>query len=272
MGLVGVGEMGFEIARRLVGHHELRAFARRADVAAQLRAASIEAVPTIVEAVDGATVVVLCVRTDDQVVEVCGLDRPEPGLLGHLASRSVLVVHTTGSPRTAERLAEATRGSGVHVLDAPFSGPPSDVRNGSITLLTGGSTVALETAKAVLSTYADPILHLGPVGAGQRFKLLNNLLLAANVDAAASALDAAAAAGIEPVRFADVVRECSGSSFAMTALGGRPGAVDAIGALIAKDIDVALHAAADDGVDLGQLGELARHAAARFERGAAREG
>jgi len=97
------------------------------------------------------------------------------GLIEAMGPGAVLVVHTTGSPGTARRLAGAGEARGVAVVDAPFSGSPSQVAAGTIPLLVGADPVVLDAARPVLSAYGDPIYHLGPVGGGQRVKLYADL-------------------------------------------------------------------------------------------------
>ena len=70
---------------------------------------------------------------------------------------AVLVVHTTGSPRTAQAIAAR----GVDVVDAPVSGGPHDVAAGRVTLFVGGEDDAVTRVRPLLSTYGDPVLHVG---------------------------------------------------------------------------------------------------------------
>ena len=85
-----------------------------------------------------------------------------------MAPGSVLVVHTTGSPGTAQRLAEAGAARRVDVVDSPVSGTVADVIAGSITLLVGGPPDTVDRVRPVLAAYGDPILYLGPLGRARR--------------------------------------------------------------------------------------------------------
>ena len=123
----------------------------------------------------------VCVFTDDQVREVA------PDLIAAMPRGSVLVLHTTGSPRTAESLAADAAAHGVDVVDAPVSGGPHDIAAGRVTLWVGGTDEALERARPALSAYGDPVLHVGPIGSGQKVKLVNNTLFAAQIGLVAEA-------------------------------------------------------------------------------------
>jgi 3-hydroxyisobutyrate dehydrogenase-like beta-hydroxyacid dehydrogenase len=123
-----------------------------------------------------ADVVCVCVFSDEQVTDVCLGD----GLLDAMPAGSVLVVHTTGSPATVRSL-EKRAPRGVGVIDCPVSGGPHDIAAGAITLLAGGAAEHVERAAPVLKAYGDPILHVGPLGAGQAVKLVNNAVFAASI-------------------------------------------------------------------------------------------
>jgi 3-hydroxyisobutyrate dehydrogenase-like beta-hydroxyacid dehydrogenase len=262
--------MGMPLARRAVAAGwAVHALARRPEVADELRAAGVVPVGALAEVAGGADVVVVCVRTDAQVLDVAlGGD----GLLASMAPGTVLVVHTTGSPATAERLAGAGRSVGVAVVDAPFSGSPAQVEAGQIPLLVGGATTAVDVARRLLSAYGEPIFHLGPLGAGQRVKLLNNLLLAANAELALEVLRLGRGIGMAPGPLVDVLQHCSGRSAALGMLGASgatPEAIAHLGGFLVKDIDVAIAVAGELDLDLGVLGRTAQDARASFTAAAA---
>ena len=107
----------------------------------------------------------------------CGRSAWTSDLGAAMAPGAVLVIHTTGSPRTAETIAAR----GIDVVDAPVSGGPHDIAAGHVTLFVGGDDDAVARVKPVLSAYGDPILHVGRTGAGQLVKLVNNTLFAAQI-------------------------------------------------------------------------------------------
>jgi 3-hydroxyisobutyrate dehydrogenase-like beta-hydroxyacid dehydrogenase len=215
-------------------------------------------------ALDGAEIVLICVLKDEQVLDVAlGPD----GALETMRPGGLVIVHTTGSPTTVARLAAAGRDREIEVLDAPVSGTPSAVRQGAITLLVGGSASAVARGRPVLSAYGEPVLHLGPLGTGQKVKLVNNLLLAAQVQLGVEALRIGEAIGLDRTELAGAVAHCSGASRAlgMVAAGDPHRAILAdLAKFLGKDVTVAAQVAADIGVDLGYLGEVAQWGPARF--------
>ena len=238
----------------------VRFFARRPDVVSQVTGLGGEAASSPAEAARAGEVVIVCVFTDAQVRQVALGD---DGLLAAMAPGATLVVHTTGSPRTVEALARAGARSGIGVIDAAVSGSPADVRAGRLTLLVGGDGQALEACRPALSTYADPIIHLGDLGNGMRVKLVNNALLAANVQLAVEAARVAEQLGIPAAAAIEAITHCSGTTrvLGMAAAAGSPAALrSGMARFISKDVTVAEAVAAELGADLGLLGVVARAA------------
>ena len=211
------------------------------------------AVADLASAADGADVVVVCVFTDDQVNAVV------PELIAAMPTGSVLVLHTTGSPDTAAALAESAAPRGVAVLDAPVSGGPHDIAAGAVTVFIGGDEEALQRARPVLAGYAEPILHAGGVGAGQKMKLVNNTLFAAQIGLMAEAVRLGDRLGLTEQALLTALPQGSAASAAMTniARAGSTGAfIAAVGEFIGKDVAVVRGAAAELGTDLGRLEPL----------------
>ena len=94
---------------------------------------------------------------------------------------SVLVLHTTGSPRTAERPSPSRRRTASTWSTRRSAAVRTTSPPGQVTLFVGGADDAVERGPPVLAGYGDPILHVGPLGAGQEVKLVNNTLFAAQI-------------------------------------------------------------------------------------------
>src|SRR3546814_14956400 len=105
---------------------------------------------------------------------------------------SVLAIHSTLLPETVIGLDKAARARGVHVLDAPVSGGHNGAKAGTMTVMVGGTSDALDIARPVFNSFARLVAHLGPVGSGQLIKLLTNNLASATVVASIYALERAA--------------------------------------------------------------------------------
>jgi 3-hydroxyisobutyrate dehydrogenase-like beta-hydroxyacid dehydrogenase len=206
----------------------------------------------LAEVAEGADAVVVCVFTDDQVQQLCLRD----GLVAAMAPDAVLVVHTTGSPRTAETIAA----SGVTVIDAPVSGGPHDVAAGRVTLFVGGDDGPVARAHPLLSTYGDPVLHVGPLGAGQLVKLINNALFAAQIGLVAEGVRLGGLLGISEPTLLEALTHGSAASRALGNIartGSTTAFIGAVGDFIGKDVAAVRRTVADlGGGDLGALDEM----------------
>jgi 3-hydroxyisobutyrate dehydrogenase-like beta-hydroxyacid dehydrogenase len=252
------------VERLLAAGAPVTVLARRPEVADRLAGTPARVVSSLAEVAEGADIVIVCVLTDAQVMDVAlGTD----GLIMSMVPGSLLVVHTTGSPATANRLATAGAERDVHVVDAPVSGGPADIVAGHITLLVGGDDADVERIRPVLAAYADPILHLGPLGSGQVVKLINNALFAANIQLAAAAEHVAGQLGVDIGTLASTIAHCSGASYAMgviAAMGSTNALIAAAGRFLRKDVDMVNAVAGELGVDLGLLSRVADGGPATF--------
>ena len=210
IGFIGLGNQGAPIAHRMLqGGADLTVWARRPAALEPFVAAGATAAETPAALAARCDVVGVCVVADDDVRQVVA---GENGLIGAMRPGGVIAIHATVAPETVVALEALARAAGVHLLDAPVSGGPQGAREGTMTVMVGGSPEALEIARPALALFASAIPHLGPVGSGQVLKLLNNNLCYANAAMAASALEVAEALGVDPRRAADVMRISSGAS------------------------------------------------------------
>jgi 3-hydroxyisobutyrate dehydrogenase-like beta-hydroxyacid dehydrogenase len=255
VGFVGAGRMGAPMVRRLVeAGHEVRALERSVEKRRGVSELGAQPVTDLADVGAEAEVVIVCVLTDEQVQQVC----LESILLSTMAPGAVLVIHTTGSPRTAESVAAQAGSRGVDVIDAPVSGSPHDIAAGHVTLFVGGSDDAIERARPVLSGYADPILNVGPIGAGQGVKLVNNTLFAAQIGLLHEAVRLGERLGVDERQLLDAIGHGSAASRVVSMVGARGSVsafIDIVGEFVGKDVAVVRKTAAELGSDLGLLDE-----------------
>ena len=145
------------------------------------------------------------------------------------------------------------------MIDAPVSGGPHDIAAGHVTLFVGGSDDAVARARPVLASYSDPIIHAGPIGAGQAVKLVNNTLFAAQIGLLHEAVRLGDRLGLDEQRLLDAIGHGSAASRVASIVGAR-GSVDAfiemVGEFVGKDIGVVRKTAAELGSDLGLLDDI----------------
>ncbi|WP_232425498.1 NAD(P)-dependent oxidoreductase [Pseudofrankia inefficax] len=257
IGFVGAGRMGRPIVDRLrAAGHEVTVLVRRPEARAAAEADGLTWAATLAETVQEADAVFVVVLTDEQVRSVCL--GPE-GVLAAMRPGATLVQHTTSHPATAGLLADAAAPRGVGVLDAALSGGPHDIAAGRLTLWVGGDEALLDRTRALLDTYAAPVMFVGGLGNGQRVKLVNNALFVAQVGLAVDAVRLAGSLGIDEPAILAALQHGSGASRGLSVVAGG-GSVEAvagrIGALMLKDVNVVRAVAHGAGADLGILGTV----------------
>jgi 3-hydroxyisobutyrate dehydrogenase-like beta-hydroxyacid dehydrogenase len=186
VGVVGLGAMGGPIAGHLA-----RAGVRVvvADLDAEAVAACVAAGMTPASGLGDlgrrSDVVLVVVATDDEVRTVCG---GEQGLLSGCRPGTVVLLCSSVRPDTCEAVT-AQAPDGVAVLDAALTGGVRGAENGTINLLVGGDEAALDRVRPVLAPWTSSVHHLGPLGAGQVGKTVNNLIHWAQISAITEALE-----------------------------------------------------------------------------------
>jgi len=253
VGFIGLGSQGGPMARRIVdAGFPTTLWARRAETLEPYAgtAAAIAESPEALAA--GSDVVCLCVVDDAGVREV------GQAVLRGLAEGGVIVVHSTVHPDTCRALAEQAAGQGVALIDAPVSGGGHAVAEQRLLVMAGGDPAVIERVRPVLDTYANPFLHLGPLGSGQVAKILNNLLMTANLGVAEAAYALGRELGVDLASLHAVFAAGSGNSFAASLLlSGEPYSAARIaeiaGPLLQKDVRLAVDLATEAGVDAGAV-------------------
>jgi len=147
--------------------------------------AQIQRAATPAEAVARASIVCLCLSDDAAVREVM---LGQGAVLQQLRPGSLVIDFSTIAPATSQALAAQLAEQQVAYLDAPVTGGTEGARAGTLSVLVGGDADALERAKPLLAIVGGRITHLGPVGAGQQAKAVNQVLVAGSYAAVAEAL------------------------------------------------------------------------------------
>ena len=193
---VGLGVMGYPMAGHLVrAGHDVTVFNRTAEKAKAWEneyGGSVAATPAL--AAEGADVVFCCVGDDNDVREVIlGAN----GVLEGAASGSIVVDHTTASATIAREAYDAAESQGVGFLDAPLSGGQAGAEAGQLTIMVGGDAAVFERAQPVMAAYAKACTRIGPVGDGQKAKMVNQICIAGIVQGLSEGLHLAQRAGLD---------------------------------------------------------------------------
>lgn len=215
VGFVGLGNMGGALAARLAsqrdGQHELYVFDLDQARVAAARAAGARAARSVSDLAGTCEVVITCLPTSAHVRSVVS---GEGGLGATLAPGSLIIDCTSGEPAVTRELAAGLGARGIGLVDAPVSGGPQAAAAGTIAIIAGGPEEWYERALPTLRRISPNVRHVGPVGAGHVVKLLNNVLAAGHRMLAFETAAVAAAQGVDPGTFIDVVNLASGRSYA----------------------------------------------------------
>ncbi len=168
--------------------------------------------PTPAEAAAGAEFVFACVGQDDDVRQVTTADG---GAFAGMDDGAVFVDHTTASALVAREVAQAAAARGLHFLDAPVSGGQAGAENGALTVMVGGDEDVFARAQAAIDSYARAVTLMGPAGAGQLTKMVNQICIAGLVQGLSEGLNFALRAGLDAKRVLEVISKGAAQSWQM---------------------------------------------------------
>jgi len=215
---LGLGVMGYPMAGHLArAGHRVRVYNRSPAKAAQWLAehgasGGHATAPTPREAAAGADIVFSCVGNDDDLRSVVLGDG---GAFAGMRSGAVFVDHTTASANVARELGAAAIVRSLQFIDAPVSGGNLGAINGTLTVMCGGDATAFETIKPVAMAFAKAVTLLGPSGAGQLTKMVNQAAIAGLVQALAEAIAFGQKAGLDMKAVLDVIGKGAAQSWQM---------------------------------------------------------
>jgi len=143
------------------------------------------------------------------------------GVAQGAAEGTMCIDMSTIAPADAVEIGGELKGRGIAMLDAPVTGSSPRAEDGTLTIMAGGERESFERALGVLGVMGEVIVHVGPLGSGQKVKLVNNAIAAANATALAEALVLARAEGLDSEALLEVLSSGSGAS-TMLSLKARP--------------------------------------------------
>ena len=212
---IGLGVMGYPMAGHLKvkGGHDVTVYNRTAAKAgAWVAQYGGTAAPTPSAAVEGADFVFSCVGNDDDLRSVTsGGD----GAFAAMKAGSVFIDNTTASAEVARELAAEARRRGFAFLDAPVSGGQAGAENGVLTVMVGGDAAAYEKAEPVIQCFARMVGLMGPSGAGQLTKMVNQITIAGLVQSLSEAIHFADKAGLDVEKVIGVISKGAAQSWQM---------------------------------------------------------
>jgi len=195
IGFVGLGIMGSSMASNLLAAgHEVTVWNRAREKTQPLSAEGADVAPTPRALAERHEIVMVCVSDTNDVDDVVF---GEDGIAAGLRPGGLIIDHSTISPVATTQFAASLGERGGFWLDAPISGGSEGARNGTLSIMVGGSEDQLDRAMPYLEAVGSTITHVGPTGAGQLVKAVNQILVVVNQLAVSEALMLAAAGDLD---------------------------------------------------------------------------
>jgi 3-hydroxyisobutyrate dehydrogenase len=252
VGFVGLGTMGAAMAANAArAGFQLTAWNRTPGRASALAELGVRMAPTPAD-VARASEIVITIVSDTPDVEAV-LFGPS-GVAEGGPPGTLVVDMSTISPSASRAFAERLAERGIAMLDAPVSGGSEGAQKGTLTIFVGGDATALERARPVLQSLGTTITHVGPIGAGQAVKAVNQVILAGAYLGVAEGIVLAMKAGLDVEQVVGALSGGAAQSWVLANRSGRMVANDyPLGfkvALHRKDLRIALQLAGETGTAL----------------------
>lgn len=212
---IGLGVMGYPMAGHLAkrGGHELTVFNRtRAKAEKWVSEYGGRLAPTPKAAAENADFVFSCVGNDDDLRSVTLGDS---GAFAGIKTGAIYIDNTTASATVARELYKAAKEKGCGSLDAPVSGGQAGAENGQLTVMVGGDPETFQVAKPIIDSYAKMVGLMGPAGAGQLTKMVNQICIAGVVQGLAEGIHFAKKAGLDVEQVVGVISKGAAQSWQM---------------------------------------------------------
>ncbi|MDR7032235.1 3-hydroxyisobutyrate dehydrogenase [Mesorhizobium sp. BE184] len=212
---LGLGVMGYPMAAHLKhkGGHDVTVYNRTTAKAEKWAAEHGGAFArTPAEAAAGKEFVFSCVGNDDDLRQVTVGD---DGAFQSMQAGAVFIDNTTASAEVARELAEAATSRGFSFLDAPVSGGQAGAENAALTVMVGGEQAAFDRAQPVIDAYAKMVGLMGPTGAGQLTKMINQIAIAGIVQGLAEGIHFGKKAGLDIEKVVEVISKGAAGSWQM---------------------------------------------------------
>ena len=214
LAFIGLGVMGGPMAGHLAkAGHKVTVYNRttsRSEAWIAANGGTARATPR--EAALDAEIVFACVGNDDDLRQVTmGVD----GAFAGMDPGAIFVDHTTASATVARELAALAEERGIAFLDAPVSGGQAGAEKGILTVMVGGDEVAFAKAEPVMRHFGRAVTLMGPSGAGQLTKMVNQICIAGLVQALSEGIAFAEHAGLDAVKVVEVISKGAAQSWQM---------------------------------------------------------
>jgi 3-hydroxyisobutyrate dehydrogenase-like beta-hydroxyacid dehydrogenase len=236
IGILGLGKMGAPMASHLLARgFGVAGYDPLPEAQRDARSLGVEVLSSPREVATAAELVMVAVGFDHEVETVVFGD---DGIVEGARKGLIVALGSTVAPRSAAKLAERLRQRGVVLLDIPLARGEAAAKAGKLLIYGAGDEASFEACRPAFSAFASDIFHLGPAGAGQVGKMVNNLILWACIVANDEGLRLGEALGVDLARLKEALHHGSAQNWAMDHAAERSGMPWA-----EKDMSIVLHEA-----------------------------
>lgn len=212
IGFIGLGAMGSRMAMNLINDgFEVTVYDIRTEATKLLLSKGAKTAKNPREASENSDIVILSLPSPSKVIDVV---MGKNGVLEGLKEGGIIIDTSTIDPHSTKKIATTIKEKGIGMIDAPVSGGTLGAENGTLSIMVGGEEKILNTCMDVLKVIGKNIYHVGEIGSGQVFKLINNMLVGINLIAVSEALVLAQKAGVNLNTLYEVIKTSSGNSWA----------------------------------------------------------
>jgi 2-hydroxymethylglutarate dehydrogenase len=213
VGFIGVGNMGNPMAYNVLkAGFPMIVYDRNPQAMENLLQAGARRAASAREVVEGSEIVLTSLPASPDV-EAVYLE--SGGLVENAKPGTLLIDLSSVFPSTPRKIEPRANARGVHFLEAPVSGGVTGARAATLAIMVGGAPELLTRAQPVLRAIGPNIFHVGPVGAGNTVKAINNMMACVNALAMMEGVALGVKAGLDPMTIYEVVKASSGGSKAL---------------------------------------------------------
>ncbi|MGC9329684.1 MAG: NAD(P)-dependent oxidoreductase [Candidatus Hinthialibacter sp.] len=213
VGFVGVGTMGFPMSDNLLkSGFDVYLYNRTTEKIKPLVEKGAKACASPAEVGENCEWVFTCVSDTPDVKQVI---MEKNGVAEGIKSGGIIIDCSTSSPKLAQEMHATLKERGIGILDAPVSGGPEGAMKGTLTIMAGGDEDVFQRAMPVLEAVGKTITYIGPAGAGQLTKAVNQIVIASSLVGIAEGVALAKKCGIDPEKVIQAISGGAARSFMM---------------------------------------------------------
>jgi 3-hydroxyisobutyrate dehydrogenase len=210
IGFIGTGVMGSRMVKSLLhAGYQVVVYNRSLEKTEPLIELGAKRTENIKSLAQYSDVICTCLSMPADVLDVY---LGQEGIIKHAQPNTICLDFTTVGPETSKTISMKANEQEIVYLDAPVSGGPEGVEQGSLTIMVGGKKSVFDKIQPIINVFEETIQYLGPTGSGSIAKLINQYLVAVHSIAASEAMVIGAALGLDSEQLYQLLKVSYGDS------------------------------------------------------------